>query len=42
MPVSEPTLRVRNRKIAIERQLDELDYAINMFDQPHMDMYYKK
>ncbi|XP_070075222.1 uncharacterized protein [Drosophila takahashii] len=42
LPVSEPTLRVRNRKIAIERQLDELDYAINMFDQPHLDMYYKK
>ncbi|KAI8033257.1 uncharacterized protein LOC128265788 [Drosophila gunungcola] len=42
LPVSEPTLRVRNRKMAIERQLDELDYAINMFDQPHLDMYYKK
>ncbi|XP_016985458.1 uncharacterized protein LOC108048986 [Drosophila rhopaloa] len=42
MPVSEPTLRVRNRKIAIERELDQLDYAINMFDQPHLDMYYKK
>ncbi|XP_016952134.1 uncharacterized protein LOC108025944 [Drosophila biarmipes] len=42
LPVSEPTLRVRNRKIAIEKQLDELDYAINMFDQPNLDMYYKK
>ncbi|XP_016923970.2 uncharacterized protein [Drosophila suzukii] len=42
LPVSEPTLRVRNRKMAIERQLDELDYAINMFDQPNLDMYYKK
>ncbi|XP_017065821.1 uncharacterized protein LOC108104339 [Drosophila eugracilis] len=42
LPVSEPTLRVRNRKIAIERQLDELDYTINMFDQAHLDMYYRK
>ncbi|XP_017088493.2 uncharacterized protein [Drosophila bipectinata] len=42
LPVSEPTLRVRTRKIAIERQLDELDYAINMFDQPHLEMYYKR
>ncbi|XP_068159120.1 LOW QUALITY PROTEIN: neurofilament heavy polypeptide [Drosophila tropicalis] len=36
MPVSEPTLRVRNRKIAIERELDQLDYAINMYDHAHM------
>ncbi|EDW75347.1 uncharacterized protein Dwil_GK19735 [Drosophila willistoni] len=40
MPVSEPTLRVRNRKAAIERELDQLDYAINMYDQTHM--YYKR
>ncbi|XP_017028944.1 uncharacterized protein [Drosophila kikkawai] len=42
LPVSAPTLRVRSRRIAIEKQLDELDYAINMFDQPHMDMYYRR
>ncbi|XP_030377988.1 uncharacterized protein LOC115626699 [Scaptodrosophila lebanonensis] len=36
LPVSAATLRVRNRKIAIERELDDLDYTIHMFDQPNV------
>ncbi|XP_026845121.1 uncharacterized protein LOC6602862 [Drosophila persimilis] len=42
LPVSVPTLRVRNRKIDIERELDELDYNINMFDQPNINVYYRR
>ncbi|XP_022218878.2 uncharacterized protein LOC111071704 [Drosophila obscura] len=42
LPVSVPTLRVRNRKIDIERELDELDYSINMFDQPNINVYYRR
>ncbi|BFG02831.1 uncharacterized protein DMAD_02228 [Drosophila madeirensis] len=42
MPVSVPTLRVRNRKIEIERELDELDYSINMFDQPNINVYLRR
>lgn len=38
LPVSAATLRVRNQRIAIERELDEIDYTIHMFDHPNLYM----